>query len=221
MAVTENKVYVRILKEIEQLIMTNDLSAGDKLPSERDLSERLQVGRSSVREALRSLELLDLIETRKGEGTFVKQAGSHRLAEILASFFLQDPRARRDLRETRRMIEVEAVRLACDRATAEEVEELENVLRDSYHVWRDGHIPVEEDILFHKTIVQISQNKLMMNIWRPLVEYSKVALRESLSREGRMEHALEEHESIVEAIKCRDVSRAVDKMNIHLANSQF
>ena len=86
----KSKAFLNILEEIDQIILQDQLLAGDKLPSERELAERLSVGRSSVREALRALELLDLIETRRGEGTFIKELGSHRLVEILASFFLRD-----------------------------------------------------------------------------------------------------------------------------------
>ncbi|MER1935547.1 MAG: GntR family transcriptional regulator, partial [Priestia megaterium] len=68
-----SKVYVEILKQIRQLMEDDRLTTGDKIPSERELSERLGAGRSSVREALRALELIGLIETRRGEGTFIKE----------------------------------------------------------------------------------------------------------------------------------------------------
>ena len=77
------------------------LLPGDKIPSERELSERLDVGRSSVREALRALELLGLIETRRGEGTFIKDFQEHRLVELLGTFFLQNEKVNEDLAETK------------------------------------------------------------------------------------------------------------------------
>jgi GntR family transcriptional regulator, transcriptional repressor for pyruvate dehydrogenase complex len=216
-----SKVYVRILQHIEELITAGELKAGDKLPSERDLAEQLGVGRSSVREALRALELLDLIETRKGEGTFIQKAGSHRLAEILAGFFLKDAKARRDLAETRKTLEADAVRLACTRADEEQLERLKFLLEQSKQRWSDGVIPVEEDIQFHKTLMQMSQNKLLLNIWRPLVEYSRAALIESLSREGRMDHAWHEHEAVYQAIAAGDEKAAVKAITLHLDNSIF
>jgi GntR family transcriptional regulator, transcriptional repressor for pyruvate dehydrogenase complex len=216
-----SKVYVRILHHIEELILQGKLQSGDKLPSERELAEKLSVSRSSVREALRALELLDLIETRKGEGTFIRKAGSHRLAEILAAFFLKDEKARQDLAETRKVLEVEAVRLGCERATHEQLETLRVLIVQSKKHWSEGAIPVEEDIQFHKTLVMLSQNTLMLNIWRPLVEYSKVALKESLTREGRMKYVWDEHEAIYEAIAARDKHAAAEALNLHLTNSRF
>lgn len=216
-----SKVYMRILQHIEALIMEGSLTSGDKLPSERDLAEKLGVGRSSVREALRALELLDLIETRKGEGTFLREAGSHRLAEILAGFFLKDAKARQDLAETRRIIEVEAVRIGCDRATEDQLKELKNLLEQSKERYKNGIIPVEEDILFHRNIVGLSQNKLLLNIWRPLVEYSKTAISSSLARDGRMQHAWNEHEAIYRALAAKDQNKAAEAMSEHLSNSSF
>lgn len=216
-----NKAYLNILEEIDQIILQDQLLPGDKLPSERELAERLSVGRSSVREALRALELLDLIETRRGEGTFIKEIGSHRLVEILASFFLRDTKASQNVTETRRIIEKEAVRLACYRITEVQKEKLTNILIQAKIRWENGEIPVEEDYEFHKTLVASSHNRLLLNIWQPLVEYSKAAFRESLSRDGRIENAIKEHEQILEAINLKDESKAVRSLKQHLENSRF
>ncbi|AOM82254.1 FadR/GntR family transcriptional regulator [Salisediminibacterium beveridgei] len=216
-----DKVYMNILKAIDEIIEEDGLIAGDKLPSERELAERLDAGRSSVREAFRALELLDLIETRKGEGTFVKQPGSHRLAELLAGFFLREPKARQDLSETRRIIEAEAVRLACERHEAWQLVKLKELIEEARNGSEEGDVPVEEDYAFHKMLVQSGNNQLMLNIWRPLVAYSKAALKSSLEREGRIEKALREHELIVEAIEKRDADAAVSALLEHLENSEF
>lgn len=217
----DGKIYLNILKEIDQIITHDKLTTGDKLPSERDLAERLKVGRSSVREALRALELLDLIETRKGEGTFIQQSGSHRLAEVLANFLMKDHQARRDVTETRRLIEVEAVRLACTRATDSQLKKLKAFIEASHTTWSSGEIPVEEDYSFHKTLVECSHNNLILNIWRPLVEYSKIALKESLSRQGRSEDSMKEHTIIYDAVALGDEEKAVSALKNHLENSRF
>ncbi|MBU9721139.1 MULTISPECIES: FadR/GntR family transcriptional regulator [Bacillaceae] len=218
---TKNKVYVNILNEIDQIITHDQLVPGDKLPSERELAERLGVGRSSVREALRALELLDLIKTKKGEGTFIQESGGHRLAEVLAGFFLRDSQARQDVKETRKIIEIESVRLACNRASKDHLEKLESFIKQSEEKWSDGILPVEEDYLFHETLVESSHNRLLLNIWRPLVSYSKYAIRESLARRGRTENSIEEHRAILEAIGRKNEDEAVVTLKKHLENSRF
>ncbi|OIJ12402.1 transcriptional regulator [Anaerobacillus alkalilacustris] len=217
----QDKVYIEIIREINRIIQEDDLKAGDKLPSERELSDRLQVGRSSVREALRSLELLDLIETRRGEGTFIKTIGGHRLVEVLASFFLREKKARSDLAETRKIVEVEALRLACERINEEQISNLGRLVEQSKSCLGKGDLPVEEDYLFHKTIVEACQNRLMLNIWISLVEYSKVTIRESLSRKGRAEISVNEHEQILDGLKNRNEKKAISAMKNHLEKSRF
>ncbi|MBB5172728.1 FadR/GntR family transcriptional regulator [Texcoconibacillus texcoconensis] len=216
-----SKVYLEILKEIHSIIHEDDLLPGDKLPSERELAERLHVGRSSVREALRALELLDLIETRKGEGTFIQQAGGHRLTEILASFFLRDKKAREDVKETRKILEVEAIRLSSMRMTESQMTKLSDCVKEAKRKWEKGMVPYEEDYLFHRTIIEASHNRLMLNIWRPLVEYSKKALEASLLREGRIPESIVEHEAIFNALKAQKTEEAAEKLKYHLENSQF
>ncbi|QOY33910.1 FadR/GntR family transcriptional regulator [Anaerobacillus isosaccharinicus] len=221
MSSQQEKIYIEIIRELNHIIQEDELKTGDKLPSERELSERLNVGRSSVREALRSLELLDLIETRRGEGTFIKSIGGHRLVEVLASFFLREKKARNDLAETRKIVEIEGLRLACERIDEAQLQNLEKLIEQSKKSWDNGDFPVEEDYLFHKTIVEACHNSLLLHIWISLVEYSKVALRESLSREGRPEQSIKEHIQIYTALKSRNEEEAIKALRNHLENSRF
>ncbi|MFE7149596.1 FadR/GntR family transcriptional regulator, partial [Heyndrickxia sporothermodurans] len=93
------------------MIYEDGLVSGDKLPSERELSERLKVGRSSVREGLRALELLGLIETRRGEGTYLRDFTDHHLVELLSMFILQDDKVKNDVKITKELVEKDAIRL--------------------------------------------------------------------------------------------------------------
>lgn len=113
------------MKHIHRLVVEDGLVPGDKLPSERELAERLGVGRSSVREALRALEFLGLIETRRGEGTYLCEVGGHQLIELLAMFLLENERAKADLAETKWLIERLLLELACLRCSEDALERLE------------------------------------------------------------------------------------------------
>ncbi len=219
---TQNrKVYEGILLQLHELVQRNHLRAGDKLPSERELSEQLGVGRSSVREALRALELLGLIETRRGEGTFLKHYRHNRLIDILGFFILRDAKTKKDLVEMRKILEVEAVRLACRRATDKHFEEMERILAAAWERVEKGEVPTEEDYLFHRVICRSSRNSVLHRIWAPLVEYSSTVRKSSLSREGRAQVALKEHRQIMLAIREGDEETAVARMREHLKNSQL
>lgn len=218
---TERKVYEEILLQLHEIVQQNNLRPGDKLPSERDLSETLNAGRSSVREALRALELLGLIETRRGEGTFLKHYRHNRLIDILGMFVLRDVKTKKDLVEMRKILEIDAVRLACKRATSKHFEEMERILEHAEERIARGEVPTEEDYLFHRVICRSSRNSVLHRIWAPLVEYSESVRNESLSREGRARAAVDEHRGIMEAIRSGDELTAVEKMLMHLENSKL
>ncbi|MED1951051.1 FadR/GntR family transcriptional regulator [Brevibacillus centrosporus] len=217
----ERKVYEGILLQIHEIVQERNLRPGDKLPSERELSEQLGAGRSSVREALRALELLGLIETRRGEGTFLKSYRHNRLIDILGFFILRDAKTKKDLIEMRRILELDAVRLACRRATDKHFEEMERILAIAEERVERGEVPTEEDYLFHRVICRSSRNSILHRIWAPLVEYSNSVRIESLSREGRAKMAVGEHREIMEAIRAGDATAAVEKMRHHLENSKL
>ncbi|WP_400161862.1 FadR/GntR family transcriptional regulator [Brevibacillus sp. TJ4] len=217
----ERKVYEGILLQIHQIVQERNLRPGDKLPSERELSEQLGAGRSSVREALRALELLGLIETRRGEGTFLKHYRHNRFIDILGFFILQDGKSKKDLVEMRKILELDAVRLACRRATDKHFEEMERILKIAEERVERGEVPAEEDYQFHRVICRSSRNSILHRIWAPLVEYSNSVRVESLSREGRARAAVQEHREIMEAIRAGEVSVAVEKMKQHLDNSKL
>lgn len=143
------------------MIAVDGLKSGDKIPSERELSERLNVGRSSVREALRALELLGLIETRRGEGTFIRDFRSHQLVELLSTFILQDEKAKRDVLETKILIEKICIKLALQRVDVQNLKKL--------HEWVNSD-NLDEDEFFY-LIIDIADNHLLLRIWLILKDY--------------------------------------------------
>lgn len=155
------KVYLEVVGQLREIIKTDRLVAGDKIPSERELSERLQAGRSSVREALRALELLGLIETKRGEGTFIRDFRDHQLVQLLSTFILQDEEAKRDVLETKAFLELDSIRLIIKRAEHSELIELKNWVSEN---------TFQEDEFFEK-IVRLSNNRLILKIWLILKEY--------------------------------------------------
>lgn len=155
------KVYLEIVSQLREMIFVDRLVAGDKIPSERELSERLQVGRSSVREALRALELLGLIETRRGEGTFIRDFRDHQLVHLLSTFILQDVDAKNDVVETKVYLEMDGLDIAIARATESELAQFKQ--------WAKTHKYVD-DVFFEK-VMRLTNNKLMLKIWLVLQEY--------------------------------------------------
>lgn len=159
--VISKKVYIEIVKKIREIIETDQLKPGDKIPSERELAERLHAGRSSVREALRALELLGLIETRRGEGTFLRDASGNQLVQVLGTFVLQDDKARKDVRETKYLIELDCLRLVSLRNNDERLIQLKHEMENTQ--LSDGS--------FFDKLASIADNFLLYRIWNILNDY--------------------------------------------------
>ncbi|MGP1909113.1 FadR/GntR family transcriptional regulator [Metabacillus sp. JX24] len=164
MSASKPKVYIEILREIRSIIKEDGLAAGDKIPSERELAERLQAGRSSVREALRALELLGIIETRRGEGTFIKDFRDNDLVEILGTFILQDKNAISDLTEMNKLLEYNALQVLLTKDREAELKELRDRLKQE----------MMTRAAFMTELMKLSDNFLLYRIWTVVSEYVKL-----------------------------------------------
>ncbi|MCL1695247.1 MULTISPECIES: GntR family transcriptional regulator [unclassified Lysinibacillus] len=176
----QKKVFLDIVQQLRQLIKLEKIQAGEKLPSERVLSERLGVGRSSVREALRSLELLGLIETRHGGGTFLASTQKHQLVEILSMFILEDEKSKKDVELTRQIHEKEAIRVISCTET----------LR-TLPVWDSFFVKLEiegtincRDVL--REIIITSGNRLSLKVWFQLAVYDGDRLNRNSTEEEKI-----------------------------------
>lgn len=162
----KEKVYQEVLKEIRNFIDHNNLQSGDKLPSERELSEKLRAGRSSVREALRAMELLGLIETRRGEGTFLSTYRPYQTVQLLASFILREENTKKDLLFAKLILEKEAAKLAFCHLEETDFHELTRILDQHSLEQKQKHLRFF-NLLFVKT-----ENLLLAKIWKLMEDFS-------------------------------------------------
>lgn len=163
-----SKMFLDIVGELRTIITEEGIKPGGKLPSERELAERLQAGRSTIREALRSLELLGLIETRRGEGTFLVDFKKHQFVEVLSAFIMQQPDSVIDVQETRRIHETAALTLVCKDSSLRILPVWKSLLEK---IAVDGEI-LREDII--REMIIATGNRLSLKIWFLLKQYSKV-----------------------------------------------
>ncbi|EPY7702275.1 FadR/GntR family transcriptional regulator [Bacillus paranthracis] len=168
MTSSNTKVYLEIVKKIRSIMEEDGLVAGDRLPSERELSSRLNVGRSSVREALRALELVGLIETRRGEGTFIRNFYDNGLVQLIAPFLLQDEKTIRDLLQTKRLLEKDMIRIVCNlpkEMFSKVLSKLHQVLEGN-----ENSVPMLHQTFF-KTLIEQVDNYLLYRIWMIVNDY--------------------------------------------------
>lgn len=170
-----SKMYLEIVSELRHLIQKENIKTGGKLPSERVLAEQMQVGRSTIREALRSLELLGLIETRRGEGTFLADFQHNQFVDVLSGFILQQPTSIRDVRKTRKIHEVAAIQVICERPELQQLP-----VWHSFLMKIDQKMRIKRIHLVREMIVATG-NRLSLKIWMYLTQYSQVPYSEELT----------------------------------------
>jgi GntR family transcriptional regulator, transcriptional repressor for pyruvate dehydrogenase complex len=207
-----------VVTRLRELIESDRFVAGDRLPSERSLSEALRVGRSTIREALRTLEALGLIELRQGRGAFVSAKSLRADGELP---FADWPRGYRwriaDVIEARVEIERGAAALAARRRSTRDLERMQAALDGFTEATARGDLSalVLADVAFHDAVAE-SANPVLASMLRSMRSHGIRSRSTSLRRRERWETVHERHEAIYEAIAARDSESAAQRMENHL-----
>ena len=215
--VRRDKVYEGVAKQIERLILKR-LQPGDKLPSERELAETLGVSRSSIRDAIRSLELMGMVEPRQGAGTIVREISSESLVNPLANAIKRKEDLIGELLDFRKMLEPQLAARAATRASPDEIAEMEDILDRQDRKLRAGESAIAEDSEFHYAIALASGNSIVLKVLDTLMDLLRDSRERSLQEEGRPQKSLAGHRRILTAIKRRDIDGAKAAMRRHIEN---
>jgi GntR family transcriptional repressor for pyruvate dehydrogenase complex len=191
---------------------------GDRLPSERQLSEQLGMSRASVREAIRGLEAMNLVDVRHGQGVFVREAGEAAEDAFFAGWQVDHTYAIGELLAFRLLIEPELAALAAEHADARFVDELTGILRamEAAAAAGDLSLLVEMDTSFHDAITRRAGNRLYRDLLEHIAGLSIDSRRISLSVPGRALQVIGAHTRIVDAIAEGDPAKASLAMQAHL-----
>lgn len=211
------KIYEEIVEQVKQLILDGHLKPGDRLPSERHLVDSFRVSRSSIREALSALEMMGIVEVRTGEGAYICQIESDTLAASFSWALSLEKGSVLELLEVRRMIEVQAVGFAAERATAEELEQLERIL---YMMIEQGSSWEKADHSFHYNIARATHNKITIRLMDTISDHLQHLIRVSYPKLFEYKYTPEllfqEHLDIYQSLKERNMEKARLSMIQHL-----
>ncbi len=213
--VRRNKVYEEVAKQIERLILKK-LKPGDKLPSERELAELLRVSRSSIRDAIRGLELMGLVEPRQGTGTIVCETSAEALVNPFAKALKHRRELVSELLDFRKMLEPPLAARAATHASPEEVTEMEEILQRQEEKQDEGDAAVAEDAEFHYSVALASGNSVVLKVLDILMDLLRDTRERSLQVEGRSQKSLAGHRRILAAIKRHDAEAAKAAMRRHI-----
>jgi GntR family transcriptional regulator, transcriptional repressor for pyruvate dehydrogenase complex len=212
-AIPRNKVYQEVAKQLERHI-TEELKPGDLLPPERQLVQMLGVSRSSVRDAIRSLELKGLLEPRQGIGTVVCSPDA--TPGPLATALLEKRKMIAELLDVRNMIEPPLAGRAALHVSRDEIAEMEEILVRQEAKVRGGELGIDEDSEFHYNVALASNNSAVLKIVDVLMDLLRETRERTLQVEGRQEKSLAGHHRILSALKRGDAGAAEAAMRRHL-----
>lgn len=207
----------KIIGQIKELISSGQLNSGDRLPSERMLSERLGVGRTHLRDALKKLEFYGILKTHPQSGTVVAGMGLPALEGLITDMLGLKGNDFKSLVESRVILETNIARLAAENRSDKDIVDLENALNAHGTKILHNQDAVEEDLLFHLKIAEAGKNSvlnsLMLIIVPDLMQYFK---KHKVCDDVRAEIAIEQHREILQHIIDRNPDKAGERIQNHL-----
>lgn len=220
----ENKTFTnKAVEQIKNLIINGELSPGDKIPSERQLAEIMNVSRPTIREAFKILSAMGFVNIKQGSGVIVADQ-SVRIDSLASLLFLRTDNIH-ELFEVRKVIETQIAGWAAQRGTTNFLKEIEMKEKSYQKVITNNEFKNKEDRetfisqsdqKFHLMIAEASGNEVILRLMNNLIDLLYKSRTQSMKIPGRVEQSLEEHIEIAKAFQARDVKLARKKMLKHL-----
>ena len=214
--IKKTRIAEEVADRIRELMLDGTFPPVEPLPSERHLAERFGVSRGSIRDALRTLETIGLVETRHGQGTFPLELSVDRLVAPLASVMSYRSDLQDELLDVRRMFEPAVARVAALRASEEDLEELQRILDAQRLKLRAGQSAISEDTAFHAVLARATRNRVIMSIMATLNNLLVESRTNSLMQKGRPARSMDGHEAVVAALRRHDAEGASQAMYNHI-----
>lgn len=204
----------QVAKQLEELIMTKEYQVGDQLPNEFDLASKLDVGRGTIREAIKLLAARNVVVIKRGLGTFVSDNPGLTEDPLGLTFITDKKKLSHDLMEVRLMVEPNISALAAQYATNDEIIEMEKLCLEIEYLIQNNKNHEEKDIEFHTLIAKASKNLVVPSLI-PIIQ-SAISLFIDLTHRSLKEETIETHRKIIDAIKSRNSEAAKEAMYQHL-----
>ncbi|MDT7630815.1 MAG: GntR family transcriptional regulator, transcriptional repressor for pyruvate dehydrogenase complex [Pseudonocardiales bacterium] len=211
-------LYEQVSDRLREFIDVNRLQPGDRLMSERDLARQLEVGRSSIREAITALRARGLVEVRHGDGIYLLRRPEDLISSLAAELVdthIDHPA----IWETRQALETQCARLAARRATAADLTELDAAMDQMGAEIDAGQPGLAGDRRFHAGVAAASHNPILIRLLHSMQGALDRTAETSLTRPGQPATSLRDHASVLAAIRAGDGTRAADEMLRHLVST--
>jgi GntR family transcriptional regulator, transcriptional repressor for pyruvate dehydrogenase complex len=212
----------QVFKQLKNMLIHGVWKQGEKLPSENELSEQFGVSRITVRQALQKLSVLGLIETRLGEGSFVRMIKpSDSMNALIPSVYLheQSENFMYEIQEFREIVEIDSTRLAAEKASIEDIKELKVIYNSMKECQDDLKQFAKEDFNFHFKIGLITHNSLLIKTYRILREVLQISMTGIVEEMG-CKDGLHYHSELIKAFENNDGAKASEIMREHVRRNK-
>ena len=214
--VRKSAIAEEISARLLSLIQEKQLKPGDKLPPERELAATMQVSRPSLREALRALSMMNVVEIRQGDGTYVTSLEPDLLVEHLDFVISLDDSTIHHLFEVRRLLETGIAQLAAQRANDDQIAELEALFHQSVDCRDDAVAFLQVDLAMHDLMAEATGNPLLRRVMASMSRMGLVSRSRTGASQSVRDRTVTDHQAIVAAIKAHDPELAAEVMLDHL-----
>lgn len=221
--ITPRKIYQEILEQFVRMIVDGSLKAGDKIPSERELAEAFQVSRPSVREALRVLEIIGLIDIQSGGGAYLKELALSPFISVIAPLLFSRENFDLELLEFRELIEIRAMELLAERNRCDNLADIASSLKAMEEAMQqdDAEAGALADIAFHRSLLEASGSYILQKVLEVVVSLFEHSVRGGravvLERHEDAAQLYEDHRQIYEALAGKEYQKARELVASHLA----
>lgn len=217
--INKESVVQQVIDRLTEAMLSGDLKAGDKIPTEVEMSETFGVGRNSIREAIKILVYLGVLEIRRAEGTFVRNGFTESMIDpMIYGVILSDDDSYEELKELRELMEQGMLRAAMEKSTEKDLNELYNKYKELENVMTEDEIDILKvfavDNEFHDKIFEMAHNSLIKKInsvVRTLTYSLRLKTVTSMIESGHKIELLKAHKDIYELIKNKEYDR-IDKI---------
>ncbi|HET9662439.1 MAG TPA: FadR/GntR family transcriptional regulator [Thermomicrobiales bacterium] len=211
-------VATQVARKLVEYLLSGAVEPGARMPSERKLAEAFGVGRSAMREAIKSLSLIGLVEVRQGDGTYLRKADSALLTEVIEWGLLLGERRTMDLVEARQELEIVLAGLAARRRTEQDIEDMRRSLQRMKQATA-GSSFVEADVQFHMRLAEAAGNLALRDIHSSVQALLRTWIGRVLATPGSLEPSYLEHVPILDAIVAGDPRAAQGAMEAHMTSA--
>ncbi|MBL7013842.1 MAG: FadR family transcriptional regulator [Candidatus Marinimicrobia bacterium] len=214
--VPQQKLYKNIVNQIRKMILSGELKKGDQLPSERDMAQQFGVSRTAVREAIKSLSEIGLIDIMVGRGTFVANNTADRIVESVNLLLDVEKVVKEDLHFARKVLEAPIAKLAAENRTQENIDQLQFLIEKMEKSKNHTKKFIEVDMEFHVELAKASGNSAFVVLTQAIMQILRSDLTFVLNFQDQTETALVHHKEILKNIVNQDIEGAELAMQSHM-----